>query len=350
MRCSNCGLPLSPSRTNCPRCGTIYNGSPRKVRSEQDALLPQGGIFAPGNMPSEPNEQQGYVGAEVPYAQWNAYPAPTFHEATAGYPVEAGQGSSPTPDNEQAFSDASSAMPQPMPYQTPEPLQQGWTSATPPPTMSQPSGWTPAPASIRPFPQTMHRPGTSQSSRRIMRIGFTAASICLIAGALMLTLVSIMAQPLLSSNTSSPQITHINVTNRLSATIGPSPTLATPTAIGSFPGAQYITTARLASVVNENTGQALQYATNFAVNQKIYVTFALNTGAQGGAVCFRWYQNNQYLKAFDYAFGVEKNLLYNPFSYARMSNPGTGYIEVYWASTVSCTDKLLAQHVTFSVS
>ncbi len=183
-----------------------------------------------------------------------------------------------------------------------------------------------------------------------MRIGFTTAGICLIAGALILTLVSIMAQSLLSSNTWSPQLTRINARDTRPGTTGPSPTLPTPTPIESFPAAQYITNARMASVVNENTAQVLQYATNFATTQKIYVTFALNTGAQGGAVCFRWYLNNQYLKGFDYAFGVEKNLFYNSFSYARMATPGTGYVEVYWASTVACTDKLLAQHVTFTVS
>jgi hypothetical protein len=298
-------------------------------------------------MPPGPNLQPGHVGAEVPYAQWNAYP--TSHEAPADYPMQAGPELSPDSNSEQAFFDPSPTIPRPTSYQTPQP-QQSWVPATSPQTMTQSSGWTPTPATIRPFSQAIYTPRNSQSSRRIMRIGFTAAGLCLIIGALILTLVSIMAQSLLPSDVKLSQTTQVNARNTRPATISPSPTLPTPTPVELLPGAQYITNARMASVVNEKTGQVLQYGTNFAVNQKIYMTFALNTGTQGGAVCFRWYLNNQYLKGFDYAFGVEKNLFYNSFSYARMATPGAGNVEVYWASTVACTDKLLAQRVAFTVS
>src|SRR6266576_4372252 len=111
MKCSNCGLPLSPSRTTCPRCGTIYNGSSRQVRPEQNVLPSQASTPVSGNMPAGPDVQPGPVGAEIPYAQWNAYPAPTFHEASAGYPIEAGQESSPASGNEQASFDHSPTMP-----------------------------------------------------------------------------------------------------------------------------------------------------------------------------------------------------------------------------------------------
>jgi len=347
MRCSNCGLPLSPSRTNCPRCGTTYNGSPRKVRSEQDGLPPQAGAFAAGNMPASPNVQPGHVEAGVPYAQRNAHPTPTFHETPAGYPVEAGQESFPDSDKEPAFFDPSPTIKkQSMPHQVPQQLEQNWLPTTPPQPMSQLPGWTPMPAPMLPFSQPMYTPATSQRSQRTIRIGFTAAAICLIAGALILTFVSIMAQPLLSSNSS--QTTHTNTRNIPPTTVGPSATIPTPTPPEVFPGAQYITNARMASAVNENTAQATQYATNFTANQNVYVTFALNTGNQGGAVCFRWYMNNQYVNHYEFAVG--KNLTYNSYSYTSMSTPGSGYVEVYWASTVACTDKLLAQHVTFTVS
>jgi hypothetical protein len=118
----------------------------------------------------------------------------------------------------------------------------------------------------------------------------------------------------------------------------------TPTPLG----AQYITNAMMASAINASTGQATQYTTKFTVNQKIYVTFALNTGSQGGAVCIRWNLNNQYNS--NYAFPVAKNQFYNSYAYTSMSNPGNGYVEVYWASTVACTDEALAQHATFTVS
>jgi hypothetical protein len=345
MRCSNCGLPLSPSRTNCPRCGTTYNESPRKVRSEQDGLPPQAGAFAAGNISASPNVQPGHVEAGIPYAQWNAYSTPTLHEAPASYPpVEVGQEPFPDSDKEPAFFDPSPTIKkQSMPHQVPQQLEQNWV----PQPMSQSSGWTPMPAPMRPFSQAVYTPATLQRSQRTMRIGFTAAGICLIAGALILTFVSIMAQPLLSSN--SPQATYTNTSNTPPVTASPSPTVPTPTPPEIFPGAQYITNARMASAVNENTAQATQYATNFTANQNIYVTFTLNTGNQGGAVCLRWYMNNQYVNHYEFA-AVGKNLTYNSYSFTSMSTPGTGYVEVYWASTAACTDKLLAQHVTFMVS
>src|SRR5262249_36249929 len=161
-----------------------------------------------------------------------------------------------------------------------------------------------------PFPQAINNPGYPQSSQRTMRIGFTAAGICLIVGALILTFVSIIAQPLLSSNASVTQTAPINPKSTPPATTSPSPTTIT-TPAGSFPGAQYITNARMASAINETTGQATQYATNFATSQRIYVTFALNTGAQGGAVCLLWYLNNQFISRYE--FSVGKNQLYNSY-------------------------------------
>src|SRR5690242_19971965 len=129
MRCSNCGLPLSPSRTTCPRCGTPYNSSPRKAWSEQDALLPQAGAFAPGNMPANPNMQPGgHVEGEVPYTQWNAYPAaPTFHEAPTSYGgqtlMQTGQELAPDSHKDQAFFDPSPTVKkQSMPHAVPQKL------------------------------------------------------------------------------------------------------------------------------------------------------------------------------------------------------------------------------------
>lgn len=354
MRCSNCGLPLSPSRTTCPRCGTPYNGSPRKAWSEQDALLPQAGAFAPGNMPAGPNVQQGHVEGEVPYAQWNAYPAaPTFHEAPTSYggqaPTQTGQELSPASDKDHAFFDPSPTVKkQSMPHAVPPKLEPSWPPTTPPQAMPQPPSWTTTPAPPGIFPQSTYNPVPSPKIRRNVRIGFTAAGICLIAGALILTFVSIMAQPLLSANISSPQVTPTNLRSTPLATQHPSPTIVTPTPTQTFPGTQYITNARMASAIDSATGQATQYTTTFLTNQRIYVTFTINTVSQAGAVCLLWYINGQYVSRYEFA--VAKSQLYNSYSYNSMSNSGPGYVEIYWATTVACTDKLLAAHVTFTVS
>jgi hypothetical protein len=140
---------------------------------------------------------------------------------------------------------------------------------------------------------------------------------------------------------------HTDASTAYSATVAPL-SAVTPTPHENLPGAQYISNARMASEINASIGQATQYATNFPVNHRIYVTFALNTGSQGGAVCLIWYMNSQYIS--QYAFPVGKNLLYNSYAYNSMSRAGSGYVEIYWASTVACMDKLLAEHVTFTVS
>ncbi len=353
MRCSNCGLPLSPSRTSCPRCGTIYNGSARKVGSEQNVVPPQVSAFIPGEMPAGLDKKPRHIGAEVPRAQWNAYAAPVFDHGPTGYAGQAAMdreqaASLPVSVNEHAFFDPSPAMSQPISYQNP---QQSGSPATSPQITSASSGWTPMPAaSVRPLLLVTDTPGTRQGNLRMMRTGFTLASICLILATLILIFVSIMAQPLLSSDASSSRSVQKNARNTFTIKSTPSLTLPTPTPTETLPGVQYINNARMASEVNETTGGVILYATNFKVNQRIYVTFALSTGNQGGAACFRWYLNNQYLQNDDYAFVLEKNQFYNSFSYAQMYTSGSGYVEVYWASTKACTDKLLAQRVNFVVS
>lgn len=294
-------------------------------------------------MPVGPNMQPGDFESGVPYApQWNAYSAPTFHDAPASYAVEEEQLAFPAPDKEQAFFDPSPTIKkQSMPHHVPPQLD-SWHSTPTSQTMSQSPGWT-----FTPVPERKDTSGNDQRRQRSMRIGFTASSICLIAGALILTFVSFMAQPLLSSNIGSSQAIHTDARISHSATVVPLATI-TPTPHENFPGAQYITNARMANEINESTGQATQYATNFTVNHRIYVTFALNTGIQGGAVCLIWYMNSQYIS--QYAFPVGRNQLYNSYSYNSMSSAGAGYVEIYWASTVACTDKLLAEHVTFTVS
>ena len=52
MRCASCGLPLSPSRTTCPRCGTPIAGksegrAPGQTKTTPDAAFLQQGSFNP---------------------------------------------------------------------------------------------------------------------------------------------------------------------------------------------------------------------------------------------------------------------------------------------------------------
>jgi hypothetical protein len=298
-------------------------------------------------MPVQPNMQSEHIETSTQYPQWDAYPASPFQAAPTGYPVEAGQQLSPASDKDGAFFNSSPTLrDHSTPYQTPQQVEQRWFPATPSQAPSQSSGWTATPPPLQPLPQALSTPAAAHIQRNRQRIGFTAAGVCLITGALILTFVAIIAQPLFSANT---QATHTNTSRPTpSVTVIPSPPAPTPTPTPTLPGAQYITNAMMASAINASTGQATQYTTNFTVNQKIYVTFALKTGNQGGAVCIQWYLNNKYMS--DYAFPVANNQFYNSYAYTSISNPGNGYVEVYWASTVACRDEALAQHVTFTVS
>jgi len=120
---------------------------------------------------------------------------------------------------------------------------------------------------------------------------------------------------------------------------------ATPTS-PSFPGQHYISNAQMASSVYPMGARPLQESTIFRVNQKVYVTFQLHTGEQAGAVCFIWYLNGRSL--FNYPLPV-RPFQSASYSFAIYGNAGAGSVELYWASSIRCTDEVLAQRVGFTV-
>ena len=77
------------------------------------------------------------------------------------------------------------------------------------------------------------------------------------------------------------------------------------------------------------------------------MTFSLHPNGKNGAVCLFWYLNNRNIA--QYPFGVTAGAKAG-YSYATYAGPGTAYVEIYWASTIACSDKILAQHVNFTVT
>src|SRR5689334_1433914 len=82
MRCSTCGLPLSPSRAVCPRCGTAYGAGARNAQPELEVLPAEPGLSGAPNGPTGHSRQYdsnmpeiapGSSGAEMSPAQWGAY-------------------------------------------------------------------------------------------------------------------------------------------------------------------------------------------------------------------------------------------------------------------------------------
>lgn len=305
--------------------------------------VPTGGLD-----PSAPSQQP-----------WGNYPSATtqqpFHAQNgtedANSPIE----QLPFPDTGQAFSSSIENQP---------------TIASSPVEVLQNASWQPPyasysdqPARVMSSPQTIpprYQMAPSQwstphpaspTSQRNMRLGLTVATLCVITGALLLLFISIMTRalphtpPSLAQNNN--QATSTANGTLPTATSIPSPT-PSPTAI-NLPGQSYITNGSMVSQVVEETGQILAYSTEFKVGQKIYVAFTIHSGMQGGAVCINWYINNTHIPATDYAHEVKANTSYDSLAYALHSAVGSGYVELSWASSISCSDKLLAQQVPFTI-
>jgi len=147
-----------------------------------------------------------------------------------------------------------------------------------------------------------------------------------------------------SASLSSPQSTQSIVPSPTTAktpTVNPTPTTST------LPGQAYIDNAQMASSVNINTAQPLQATSTFRENQKIYVTFAIHPNGKSGAVCLYWYLNSHNITQYPFAVTATAKAGY---SFAIYGGAGAAYVDIYWASTITCSDKILAQHVTFTVT
>ncbi len=285
MRCTNCGLPLSPTNTslNCPRCHSALVSEAKPV-----AVYP--------TLPPV---------VQTPFPQ-------------------AGQMWQPD------------LTPPPLP--TPEPMEATVRNSSSSDMRDARTAGNP------PMGQVMRA-----QTRRTSNAGFILAGLCVITGGLILVFVYFMASGLPSTNTTSASMGAPTTTSGTlpSATTVPSPTVLPSPTVGAFPGQQYIDNAQTASKVNTNTAQPLQTTTRFKVNQRIYVTFNIHPNGKSGAVCLLWYLNSRIVTQYPFAVTAAANAGY---SYAIYGTAGEGYVEIYWASSTTCSDKILAQHVNFTVT
>lgn len=253
----------------------------------------------------------------------------------------------------------------------PQPGQMWQQSVTPPPTPTQVATRLYEGASFSPFtpftpftpitpftPQESHlRSQDTRTTRKLpsnSNLGFILAGLCVVTGGLLLILVFFLAAGLPAAGTQTQAVTkgvptaavtHHHATPTPVVTppaVTPSPT----TPVGAFPGQQYITNPRTASAVNSSTAQVIQAATTFKVGQRVYVTFAIHPNGQDGAVCLLWYTNASVFSNFEFAVTPGSTVAY---SYTFAPHVGPSYVEIFWASNVSCNDKMLAQRVSFSV-
>jgi hypothetical protein len=284
MKCTNCGLPLSPSRTptNCPRCGTPL-GSDQKATPAPV----QHSSYNP-----EVAQMPGY---------WQGEP-PTFPSQAPQQPVPPGQMWSQGPLSQPGL------------------FQQ---TSLPRPPLARPPFYT-----------------------RNAKLGYIVAGLCIFTCALILVFIYFMASGSTGGNSN-------NTTASIPSPMPSPTTAATPTATAApsptasvYPGQQYVDNAQMASAIDTSSSQPTQLTTTFKTNQKIYVAFQVHPAGQNGAVCLLWYLNGK--QSTQYSFAVSANSKLS-FAYAIYGEPGSAYVEIYWASTSQCTDQVLAQHVDFTV-
>lgn len=290
--CSQCGLPVSPSRTSCPRCGIPVKEMSEKGRPGQGALLfPQNVAFSPAKQEEENSKQQ--AGGT---------------QSRDGYQVQ-----------QQGVADKSKQI-----------------------------------YAQRSEARASMFPGAFLNGLSRTRLGFTTAGICIGAGALLLIIVFIMAQSLPTSvevQAASQSQGNKVVTMALpTPSPEPSPTALSITPTPDMPGSKYIDNIQIGTTINMNTVEIVQPTKDFKAGQRIYITMNVNSIGYQGAVCLDWYVQNAFLTNYAFPTIADPNLPHSTaWSYATSMRRGPGYVNVSWASSVACTDKVLAQKVDFNI-
>ena len=341
MKCINCGFPLSPTNKNsyCPRCHTDLASGPKAAvaspSQQYDNYRPgemQGAQWGQGQSPpfsspptwqtnAQPNQFSLPPVAQTPFPQpgqiWQPDPTPSLPTAPFSMMETARHNSDPGRiDN----------------------LRTGTLSGL----LSGGEGHQLTRSSAPGPAARFQRPRTSN-------VGFIVAGLFVMTGALLLVFVHFMALGLPSANTASAYTSTPTATRNTlpSPTAALSPTPASSPTAQAFPAQQYIDNPQMATLVNTNTAQPIQTATTFKVNQRIYVTFNIHPNGKNGAVCLFWYLGSKIVTQYPFPVTASANAGY---SYSIYGGAGQAHVEIYWASSTACTDKILAQHVSFTVT
>jgi hypothetical protein len=176
------------------------------------------------------------------------------------------------------------------------------------------------------------------ANNRSVRPGFTIAGLCILAGALLLILVYVLA---ISGQGNQQNITTQQNTPR--PTVIPSPTSNPSPTATALPGQQYIDNAQISSSPPPN----LQATNTVKKGQNFYVSFDVHPGGQSGVVCLVWYLNGQKANSYTIPVGVHSTSSYGT---EIIGSPGSGSVNLYWATDATCSNELLAQQVTFTVT
>ncbi|QBD79042.1 hypothetical protein EPA93_24875 [Ktedonosporobacter rubrisoli] len=351
MICARCGFPLTPTRKVCPRCGPdIAEGAAEQV-VEQIQGVPhfQQGGFRGG-------EEEISPGSSTQWEEAGPHFSAPYGAAQSDFfaPVEAGSGYQANSHTPMAFLDTNP----PPSFQPPDTGASVSLSQSEQASAAWPSTSTSTPEILN-WAQLSHSFGQAQPVEPLApalaplpqqftpkwstKLGFTVASSCIIAAGLILLFVYFMALNLPRSTPGSGQVSVPTVTTSPSGSPGPSPAITTTPV---YPAQQYVDHVQLARAMNTTTIQPTATATTFKTGQLIYVTMNVHPAGQVGAVCLQWFLNDHQFSRYEFSVTPNAQLAY---SYTMAKYEGTGYLQVYWASSVACADKQMAQQVHFSV-
>jgi hypothetical protein len=206
-------------------------------------------------------------------------------------------------------------------------------------------------------PLAPRRPSYATPTRKNnSRLLFVVAGLCVFLAAMLLGLIYVLGSANSGNNSPNTANTGQNTpaagTTATAAATATTDAGSTPEANASptgtaYPGQQYIDNAQLAGNVDKKTLQPENPATSFKTGAAIYVIFSLHPPSSGGAVCSYWYLGGKQIT--QYVFAV-KGTQHASYTYAIYGSAGNAYVELYWASSKSCSDKVLAQHVDFTVT
>jgi hypothetical protein len=332
MRCSNCGMPLSPIHTQCPRCGTPRNKLGGKIRlARPTPSSPQAPLSPLQNPPV------------VPVAQsWDISPLPPPSlpvEDQLLFPGQEGEGNAPLatiPSTPPLFS---SEIPPQAAIQLPT-TDKSHISGIPMQMQMQSTNTQAGSLQTRKPPRT--------------KLGFTVAGACMALSAGILVFVYILTQnpTLMGSLTPQTNTTTVNHNQKTQNDTAPLPTI-TPTANAATPtptasSAQYIDNVRLTTAVNTATGEPIDQRAVFHIGQPIYVTLTLHPLAYNGAVCLKWTVNAASIP-YNTQVGSSPLAQTNAYFYFKPQAIGNGSVEVSWSATTACINTLPIQRIPFQV-
>src|SRR5215471_8008379 len=317
MNCSSCGSNLPPGAAVCPVCGvpTPYNVSGGSQQYQPTVPASPYGSQQPSNDPTYISSPYGPSQQSIPSTSYGSQP----YDPSQQNPY----GSAPVNPYAAPTNPYGTAVPQD-PYSSPAMQPQPYPGGFPP------AGQPP-----------------KRKSRVGLIIGIIIGVIVLICAGLGISIYAAVNSGVSSVDT---RLTATAATVTAAAqTTTTSPNSASPS--GSpvvASAAAVLNSLKMASAIDNNFNPTT-LSTTFSVNQKVYVTYSINTGGQTGCALSKWYLNGK-PDSTSTPLKIQADFDHGFFRNTGFANAGNGAVELYWGIQADCSDAQLASFTTFTVS